>query len=277
MLRRVPATSVATKADGDIVALRQPSPCNFVPPWSLPSNNDRRESVMGLVETLLGVGGHRHPGVVTPDSGSGRRLLPGGARPDRDLARKTPKNDKSEGQDMTATLEHIDAARAHRLATATLRLRLKPPHRSCGFVQGAWWPRSTVLASELPSLLRALAPRFGVIDRVHYHQPSWSLTPPSITYRNVDVMLDAGPELPNVITVFGKQFGKLALLVIPPYTGSTESHTAMATAARAYDASTPDQRLGLSERDTRDRRQARIALQRWESEGAALGDGACRS
>lgn len=34
--------------------------------------------------------------------------------------------------------QRIDAARASRLEKAKLRLRLKPSHRACGFVQGAW-------------------------------------------------------------------------------------------------------------------------------------------
>ena len=67
---------------------------------------------------------------------------------------------------MTATMENIATARKRRPAIGTLRLRLKPAHQTCGFVQGAWWPRSTLLAAELPSLLAALSLRFGTIDRV---------------------------------------------------------------------------------------------------------------
>ena len=150
-------------------------------------------------------------------------------------------------QHMLTTAEHISTPRVQRSTLATLRLRLKPAHRSCGFVQGAWWPRSTRLAAELPSLLDALSLRFDVIDRVRYHQNDWSPTAPSLKHESGEVILDSSQDSPNVITVFGPQFGRLALLLVPPSTGATDAHTAMTTASSVGDASTPDQLLGISE------------------------------
>jgi hypothetical protein len=171
---------------------------------------------------------------------------------------------------MSATTEHIGAAGAHRPAMGALRLRLKPAHRSCGFVQGAWWPRSMRLADEVPALLAALSRRFGIVDRVRYHQSDWSPTPPSINHQDSDVILDASQDLPNVITVFVRQFGRLALLLVPPHTDASDAYTAMTTAASVDDVSTPEQLLGISRRSTKDRHHALIALHRWESEGGAL-------
>ena len=82
------------------------------------------------------------------------------------------------------------------------------------------------------------------------------------------MILDASDDSHNVITVFGQRFGRLALLVVPPYTDADDAHTAMTTAASVGDASTPDQLLGINERSAKDRHHARIALQRW---GCALG------
>jgi hypothetical protein len=171
---------------------------------------------------------------------------------------------------MSATTEHIGAARAHRPTIGSLRLRLKPPQRSCGFVQGAWWPRSVRLADELPSLLTALSLRFVVIDQVLYRENDWPPTPSSIKHRDRDVILDAVQDSPNVITVFGTQFGKLALLVVPPYTDASDAYAAMTTAASVGDASAPDELLGISECSAKDRHDALIALRRWESEGGTL-------
>lgn len=167
---------------------------------------------------------------------------------------------------MTATTEYID----YRPALATLRLRLKPAHRSCGYVQGAWWPRSTSLAAELPPLLEALSLRFGAIDRVRCHQNDWLAMQPDIKHRVDGVVFDAGADSPNVITVFGTRFGKLSLLVIPPCTDTIQARAAMTTAASVDDSSTPDQLLGLDDYGAKGRRHAVIALQRWESEGGAL-------
>jgi hypothetical protein len=75
---------------------------------------------------------------------------------------------------MLTITENIPDASVRRSALGTPRMRLKPAHLSCGFVQGAWWPRSTELTSELPSLLAALSLRVGSIDSVLYHESDWS-------------------------------------------------------------------------------------------------------
>lgn len=156
----------------------------------------------------------------------------------------------------------------YRPMLGTLRMRLKPAHRSCGFVQGAWWPRSTELASELPSLLAALSLRVGPIDSVLYHEDDWSPAPLGIKHQGDQVILSTHQEWPNVISVFGERFGRLDLLVVPPYTESTRAYEVVTAAASVNDASTPDQLLGISRGD--DRLLSPIALQRWESEGGAL-------
>ncbi len=86
------------------------------------------------------------------------------------------------------------------------------------------------------------------------------------------MILDPSTESSNVISVFGERFGRLRLLLVPPYTDASEAYTAMTTAASAGDSSTPDELLGHTERRAKDRRHALIALQRWESDGGALRD-----
>ena len=149
---------------------------------------------------------------------------------------------------MLTITENIPDASARRPAIGTLRMRLKPAHRSCGFVQGAWWPRSTELTSELPSLLAALSLRVGSIDSVLYHESDWSPAPLSIKHQGDQVIASAHQEWPNVVSVFGPRFGRLDLLVVPPYTEPTHAYTVVMTAASVNDASTPDQLLGITRR-----------------------------
>src|SRR3954468_13068266 len=92
-------------------------------------------------------------------------------RPNRTRRNTAHKNGR---QHMLTITENIADASARRPAIGTLRLQLKPAHRSCGFVQGAWWPRSTELTGELPALLAALSLRVGSIDSVLYHESGWS-------------------------------------------------------------------------------------------------------
>ena len=75
---------------------------------------------------------------------------------------------------MSAPTLSFGTAQARRSAIGYLRLRLKPADRSCGFVQGAWWPRTDQLFTELPPLLAALAPRVGSVDRVIYDETRWA-------------------------------------------------------------------------------------------------------
>jgi Family of unknown function (DUF5994) len=170
---------------------------------------------------------------------------------------------------MLAITENVADASARRPAVGNLRIRLKPAHRSCGFVQGAWWPRSTELANELPSLLAALSLRVGPIDSVLYHETDWSPAPLSIKHQDDQVILSAHQELPNVVSLFGPRFGRLDLLVVPPYTEPTHAYNVVTTAASVNDASTPNRLLGIT-RLAEDRLLSPIALERWESDGGAL-------
>jgi hypothetical protein len=151
-------------------------------------------------------------------------------------------------QHMLAITGNIADASARRAAIETLRLQLKPAHRSCGFVQGAWWPRSTELTSELPSLLAALRLRVGSTDRVHFHESNWSPAPLSIRDHGDQIILCADQEGPNIVSLFGPRFGRLELLVVPPHTDPAHAYDAVTTAAGVNDASTPDQLLGIGTR-----------------------------
>ena len=171
---------------------------------------------------------------------------------------------------MLTIAENIPDASARRPAIGTLRMRLKPAPRSCGFVQGAWWPRSTELTSELPSLLAALSLRLCSIDSVLSPESDWSPAPLSIKHQGDQVILSAHQEWPNVVSVFGQRFGRLDLLVVPPYTEPTHAYNVVMTAASVNDASTPDQLLGIGTRRADDRLLSPVALQRWESDGGAV-------
>ena len=61
----------------------------------------------------------------------------------------------------------------------TPRLRLKPKAPHTGYVDGAWWPRSDDLTTELPDLLAVLSVRHGPIDRVLYKLNDWAKAPPN--------------------------------------------------------------------------------------------------
>jgi hypothetical protein len=156
-------------------------------------------------------------------------------------------------------------------AARGLRLRLKPVHQRCGFVDGAWWPRSTQLTAELPLLLEALSSRLGTIDRVVFDENVWAPAPLHLGFRGSDVILDSSPDQSiNTISLIRDHVGRLVLLVVPPYTNPTRAYAAVMTAAKPDDVSTTDELLGIAKQAAEDRRFALMAHQRWESDGGAL-------
>lgn len=158
--------------------------------------------------------------------------------------------------------------RLNRHTPASLRLRLKAAHRACGHVQGAWWPRSTVLATELEPLLDAMSARYGDIDAVQYHPQDWSAGTPRHIERGGRVIRTEASELTaHAVSLFGPEVGRLTLLVVPPYTDAESAYRVVTAAATATNTATPEQLL--SDHSHRTSRDLQIAVQRWECEGGS--------
>jgi len=172
---------------------------------------------------------------------------------------------------MSAPILPFTTAQTRRSGIGYLRLRLKPAHQSCGSVQGAWWPRTNQLFTELPLLLAVLSPRVGSVDRVIYDQSSWAPESLRIEFRGRSIILEGSATTStNTLSLIGDGFGKLVLLVVPPRTNPTRAYTAVMTASKPDNELTPDELLGIGSREAQDRRHALLAQQRWESEGGAL-------
>ncbi|WP_396928169.1 DUF5994 family protein [Mycolicibacterium sp.] len=150
-----------------------------------------------------------------------------------------------------------------------LRFRLKPARRSRGFVQGAWWPRTDHLVTELPLLLAALTSRVGHVERVIFDEASWAPTPSHIEFKDRAVALKSSETSTNTVTLIGGGFGRLVMLVVPPCTNPSRAYTAVMTASDPDDVSSTDELLGIGPRQAQERRQAVIAHQRWESNNQA--------
>ena len=149
---------------------------------------------------------------------------------------------------------------------AGLRLRLKPGHRTCGHVQGAWWPRSMRMESELPALVAALALRYGAISTVRYHDDDWLSDRGTGLLRDDAIDVSSGAHSRHVVSVTGPHMGRLDLLVVPPYTDAELAYEVVRMASSATDSSTPEQLLGPHAGSTT---EVRAAIQRWEGEGGA--------
>lgn len=122
---------------------------------------------------------------------------------------------------------------------ATPRLRLKPKAPAVGYVDGAWWPRSNDLVTELPDLLAVLSVRLGTIERVIYNLGEWTKTPPKFSTGGIVVRLGGYTRQPtDTIEIIGVNRSRIYLLVVPSETDPASAHHAMMTAATPDDAST---------------------------------------
>jgi hypothetical protein len=122
----------------------------------------------------------------------------------------------------------------------TPRLRLKPKAPVAGHVDGAWWPRSDDLPSELPDLLAVLSVRLGPVDRVMYNISEWPTKPARRLYTGGrSVRLDGFNRQPaHTLEVLGLGRERVLLLVVPPHTDPDRAHDTMMTAAAPNNVST---------------------------------------
>lgn len=171
---------------------------------------------------------------------------------------------------MTRHHSTIDTVRRPTPPEHTPRLRLKPKAPHTGYVDGAWWPYSDDLITELPDLLAVLAVRLGPVDRVLYKAGDWATAPAQLVTADGAVRLD-GYRLqpPNTIEVLGQDDNRTVLLVVPPHTGPDRAHATLMAAAAANNESTVDGLLMISLQDRESRAQRAAAQERWDSEGGA--------
>jgi Family of unknown function (DUF5994) len=169
---------------------------------------------------------------------------------------------------MSAPPLSFETNQARRWTIAHPQLRLKPAHRSAGFVQGGWW-LTDQLYIELRLLLAALSSRSGTVERVIYDENSWASASLRMEFRGHGVILEPSNTSPNTLTVSGKKFGTLVLLVVPPDTDPAAAHTAVMTAADPDDVSTAEELLAIAMRAAQDGRHASMTDQRGGSDGDA--------
>ena len=130
----------------------------------------------------------------------------------------------------------------------TPRLRLKPKAPVSGYVDGAWWPRSDELETELPDLLAVLSVRLGSIARVVYNLAEWVTVPVKKVHIGGRVVRLAGynRQPVNTIQVIGANGNKIVLLVVPAYTDTDQAHDTLMAAAAPNDVSTVEGLLAAS-------------------------------
>ncbi|GCD39547.1 MULTISPECIES: DUF5994 family protein [Streptomyces] len=143
---------------------------------------------------------------------------------------------------MTST----DAPTAAAYQAVPLRLALLPqgngPHR----IDGAWWPHTRDLATELPALLDALTPRWGRITRVTVDDAMWNAGPRRLVLgrRVIRVSRSGGTGHRHTVCLLALGTGRCDLLVVAPGTPPGRADRMMTSASRTDGDTGPRLRHG---------------------------------
>jgi uncharacterized protein DUF5994 len=154
-----------------------------------------------------------------------------------------------------------------------LRLKLKPKAPATGSVDGAWWPRSRDLSTELPALLTVLAIRLGGVERVSYNLATWDAAPRRLDVNGRRLRLGGfHAQHPHTVDLIGANGTRLTLLVLPPGADPVAAHRTLMTASRRDNVDSIDGLLAATaapERAT----GGDPAMERWEVDGGAARHG----
>lgn len=152
-----------------------------------------------------------------------------------------------------------------RLST-TARFTLKPAMSTRGFVDGAWWPRSTDPTTEFTSLLTGLAATSGPITRLAYNLTAWEPAPRKLRVQERQVRLEGFHGLDqHTISLTNPSGHRMILLVIPEKTAELRGNAILTKASEQDSAASPHDLLA----DIQDPPEE-SSESRWETDGGYL-------
>ncbi|MEV4331812.1 DUF5994 family protein [Streptomyces sp. NPDC049597] len=138
------------------------------------------------------------------------------------------------GESGTPTPPKLLPDEIHRaVEPGTALLRLQTTHSREGVLDGAWWPRSRDVATELPALIQALTVHLGPITRVGLDTAAWEEVPTRVVVDDRVVRLDSFPVGDDTVLITRGDKDHFALMVVPPSTSPDAARGAMARAVRA--------------------------------------------
>lgn len=125
----------------------------------------------------------------------------------------------------------------------TALLRLETTHERQGILDGAWWPRSRDVGTELPGLIAALTEHLGPVTRVGLDSAAWEDAPTRMIVEGRVVHLDFAPVGDDTVLVTRGDQDHFSLLVVPPHATPDAARAAMAAAVRADNLAEAEQIL----------------------------------
>ncbi|WP_371190620.1 DUF5994 family protein [Tsukamurella sp. 1534] len=117
------------------------------------------------------------------------------------------------------------------------RLRLKPVGAAAGPTDGAWWPQSRDLRTELLAIAGPIHERLSTITTVGYCAAEWSPTPEHFSLGRHPVRATASARLERGTVEIGGPDATLTIAVIAPDATPAAARTAMVLAMTSSSSS----------------------------------------
>ncbi|MER7196186.1 hypothetical protein CG723_09030 [Streptomyces sp. CB01635] len=169
---------------------------------------------------------------------------------------------------MTTTVER-GVARAL-LPPHPTRFSLTPKTTLAGQLDGAWWPYSRDLSTELPPLVEALEGRLGRITRAMVNPTRWPVVPHKVPVTGHTLHVGWFTELdPDKMILLSYTVGRFDLLVIPPGTEPAAAARLLTAAAIPGGVLTAGVLMSDEAATGRRMRDARSSEDTWENDGGS--------
>ncbi|MFD7947551.1 DUF5994 family protein [Streptomyces sp. NPDC059744] len=111
-------------------------------------------------------------------------------------------------------------------------LRMETTSNREGIFDGAWWPRTRDIASQLPRLIDALVARLGPVARVGLDASAWDDAPGHLVIGGRTVHIDWSAVDDSTMIVTRGDQDHFSFLVIPPQASAAAARAAMAMAVQ---------------------------------------------
>ncbi|WP_266549381.1 DUF5994 family protein [Streptomyces sp. NBC_01142] len=111
-------------------------------------------------------------------------------------------------------------------------VRLETTPSRTGMFDGAWWPRSRHIATQLPGLIAALTARLGPIARVGLDASAWDEVPFRLVIDDRVIHIDWYAVDDSTMIISRGHEDHFAFLVIPPQADAAAAHAAMTMAVQ---------------------------------------------
>ncbi|UQA93646.1 DUF5994 family protein [Streptomyces halobius] len=121
----------------------------------------------------------------------------------------------------------------HAVRPGTALLRLVTTHTREQVLDGAWWPRSRDIGTELPGLIAALTAHLGPVLRVGLDAGAWEELPTRLVIDDRVVHIDSFPVGDDTVLITRGDQDHFSLLVVPPHATPEAARAAMARAVEA--------------------------------------------